>query len=728
MKCLPCRHITGTTLSLCLAAATHSFLLFSFFPYAGYMAMTLLDNNGGSVTVNNVGIYTGMLGATFTFGRFLGFLPWKFARNRLGGKCALMLSLLLTGLASVGVGLATTFSGALVARFAQGISNCISGCVKRAAINAQYNVMSERAVTTRSSTNGGGHRESVFSAATIAEGNPQALVLSVMWWGAAFGPIVGGLLSDPRFLRVLFKVDSESELDWYDSRPYLLSNVCSAVLCWLSMACTAIFVDNSPPNLAAEREEQSPVSASTEEQRPLLTTAGSGSSVNATTPNMLTTFLKLWKINSAARYHLAAYWSLSFVVACCDEALPLFLITSKESTGLGLSEGQVGAVLSTAGLIVAIGHHAALERLLDVENGSKNGMYRILSVSAILGTVPVVLMPLSLWLNGIYDTSNGNGDARTEESLLGLTTQSFLFLVVLVAFVRGSVSLYLSYIGIVTGQTLRVVQKDEAARIMTIGALLARCLASVVAGAVLSHFMSSVSYSIHFGGSTTLSFQPSWMVWIVIGLVFGTAAATMTVILVRHSGDGILSRKQRQYFMARLKRMGSVRSDWEAYHESLKTISFRWIKSTFGRPKERKTPIAPTATRSEEKDGDEMVESSSSSSSSNHQRGITWIDHIVAPGVDFDKVNFFILGTHKRDKACAPHVLTPPLMNALQKYLPRCNAQSNFWLKYSLLRDGVTMHALEAKAGLSRFNIVAIETLKGDVFGCFMTRVRHPNG
>ena len=721
MKCLPCHHITGTTLSLCLAAATHSFLLFSFFPYAGYMAITLLDNNGGSVAVNNVGIYAGMLGATFTLGRFLGFLPWKFVRNRLGGKCALMLSLFLTGLASVGVGLATTFSGALVARFAQGISNCVSGCVKRAAINAQYNVMSERAVATRSSTNGGDHRGSVFSAATIAEGNPQALVLSVMWWGAAFGPIVGGLLSDPRFLRVLFKVDSESELDWYDSRPYLLSNVCSAVLCWLSMACTAVFVDNSHRNLAAQREEQSPVSVSTEEQRPLLTTAGSRSSVNATTPNIWTTFLKLWKINSAARYHLAAYWSLSFVVTCCDEALPLFLITSKGSTGLGLSEGQVGAVLSAAGLIVAIGHHAALERLLDVENGSKNGMYRILSVSAILGNVPVVLIPLSLWLN---DTSNGNGDGTTEESLLGLTTQSFLFLVVLVAFVRGSISLYFSYIGIVTGQTLRVVQKDEAARIMTLGALLVRSLASLVAGAVLSHFMSSVSYSLNFGGSTALSFQPSWMVWIVIGLIFGTAAATMTVILVRHSGDGILSRKQRQYFMARLKRMGSVRSDWEGYHENLKTICFRWIKSTFGRPKERKTPIVPTATSSEEKDGDEMVESSSSS---NHQRDITWIDHVVAPGVDFDKVNFFILGTHKRDKACVPHVLTPPLMNALQKHLPRRNAQSNFWLKYSLLRDGATMHALEAKAGLSRFNIVAIETLKGNVFGCFMTQVRHRN-
>eukprot|EP00536_Pseudo-nitzschia_multiseries_P004133 jgi/Psemu1/302372/fgenesh1_kg.67_\ len=61
-------------------------------------------------------------------------------------------------------------------------------------------------------------------------------------------------------------------------------------------------------------------------------------------------------------------------------------------------------------------------------------------------------------------------------------------------------------------------------------------------------------------------------------------------------------------------------------------------------------------------------------------------------------------------------------MSALQKHLPSRHSENNFWLKYSLLRDGATMHALEAKSGLTRFNILAIETLKGDVFGCFMTK------
>ena len=222
MKCLPCREqqvATSTAVSLCLAAATHSFILFSFFPYAGYMSVNLLNNNNNSndsITVDNVGIYAGMLGAAFTFGRFLGFVPWKFVRDRLGGKHALILSLFLTGMASLWVGLATTFTSALAARFAQGISNCISGCVKRAAINARYN---------------------------------QALMLSIMWWGSALGPIVGGLLSDPRFLGSSLGLELDSEDGgWYASYPYLLPNIFNAFLCMLSMACVTMFTKDEQPH------------------------------------------------------------------------------------------------------------------------------------------------------------------------------------------------------------------------------------------------------------------------------------------------------------------------------------------------------------------------------------------------------------------------------------------------------------------------------------------------
>jgi hypothetical protein len=35
----------------------------------------------------------------------------------------------------------------------------------------------------------------------------------------------------------------------------------------------------------------------------------------------------------------------------------------------------------------------------------------------------------------------------------------------------------------------------------------------------------------------------------------------------------------------------------------------------------------------------------------------SWVDHILRPGVDPTTVQFFIIGTHKNDKSCLPHVL-----------------------------------------------------------------------
>ena len=102
----------------------------------------------------------------------------------------------------------------------------------------------------------------------------------------------------------------------------------------------------------------------------------------------------------------------------------------------------------------------------------------------------------------------------------------------------------------------------------------------------------------------------------------------------------------------------------------------------------------------------------------------SWSNRTLHLGVDIDETPFFILGTHKDDESCLPHVLTPPLMEALHKHLPMGCADCNFWLKYSLVRDGASIQTLEAKAGLSKDTFMVIETLNGHVFGCFMTKVR----
>lgn len=80
---------------------------------------------------------------------------------------------------------------------------------------------------------------------------------------------------------------------------------------------------------------------------------------------------------------------------------------------------------------------------------------------------------------------------------------------------------------------------------------------------------------------------------------------------------------------------------------------------------------------------------------------------------------FRILGTSADDVDAHPHVLSPPLMESLQAFLPASQTGSNFWMKYSLVRDGAAMHTFLQYARGAKYSILAIETLEGEVFGAF---------
>jgi hypothetical protein len=80
---------------------------------------------------------------------------------------------------------------------------------------------------------------------------------------------------------------------------------------------------------------------------------------------------------------------------------------------------------------------------------------------------------------------------------------------------------------------------------------------------------------------------------------------------------------------------------------------------------------------------------------------------------------FIILGTSGDDLAATPHVLSPPLMESLQNFLPYAVAEDNFWMKYSLLRDGASMHTMLQKIRGAKYTIIALETWDGEVFGSF---------
>mmetsp|Transcript_18941 Transcript_18941/g.31361 ORF Transcript_18941/g.31361 Transcript_18941/m.31361 type:complete len:487 (-) Transcript_18941:115-1575(-) len=91
-------------------------------------------------------------------------------------------------------------------------------------------------------------------------------------------------------------------------------------------------------------------------------------------------------------------------------------------------------------------------------------------------------------------------------------------------------------------------------------------------------------------------------------------------------------------------------------------------------------------------------------------------------------VEFSILATHAEDKDCQPHVLSPPIMDALRVHLPLAVQQDNFWLRYSMIRDGASMRTLLQKVRSSARTVMAIETMEGDVFGAFTSSPWRPHG
>jgi hypothetical protein len=80
---------------------------------------------------------------------------------------------------------------------------------------------------------------------------------------------------------------------------------------------------------------------------------------------------------------------------------------------------------------------------------------------------------------------------------------------------------------------------------------------------------------------------------------------------------------------------------------------------------------------------------------------------------------FRIIGTAADDVSCHPHVMSPPLMESLLHFVPEALSQNNFWLKYSLVRDGPGLWPMLRQVRASDNTFLAIETTDGRVFGSF---------
>jgi len=93
--------------------------------------------------------------------------------------------------------------------------------------------------------------------------------------------------------------------------------------------------------------------------------------------------------------------------------------------------------------------------------------------------------------------------------------------------------------------------------------------------------------------------------------------------------------------------------------------------------------------------------------------------------LDIKDSEFVILGRSVSEKY---DVLSQETMDFLRRHLPFLVQEENFFLKYSLARDGASLMTLLERARNSPRTILAIKTVDGDIFGAFTSSPWHDKG
>jgi len=220
-KCTPTPHELHehylSTLALCSAVFSMFYLIFSIFPYGGFMALHLVPG----LQPNSVGIYAGILTGSMKIASVVTAYPWGMLSDTYGRKFVLVFSTASSGVFMFAFGFATNFTVAVAIRVLIGLTNATMTIAR-------------------------------VSASELARGNHQleakgmGMVMSMVGVGMLFAPSIGGLLSEPitQYATVDFGPYFTPILRQY---PFLLPNVLGAVISFLSTILILVSVEETLP-------------------------------------------------------------------------------------------------------------------------------------------------------------------------------------------------------------------------------------------------------------------------------------------------------------------------------------------------------------------------------------------------------------------------------------------------------------------------------------------------
>ena len=114
-----------STLALCSSVFSMFYLVFSIFPYGGFMALQLVPG----LQYNSVGTYAGILTGSMKIASVFTAYPWGIISDTYGRKFVLLFSTASSAVLMLAFGFSTNFTYAVVIRLLMGFCKCVCTCV-----------------------------------------------------------------------------------------------------------------------------------------------------------------------------------------------------------------------------------------------------------------------------------------------------------------------------------------------------------------------------------------------------------------------------------------------------------------------------------------------------------------------------------------------------------------------------------------------------------------------
>mmetsp|Transcript_26815 Transcript_26815/g.63025 ORF Transcript_26815/g.63025 Transcript_26815/m.63025 type:complete len:654 (-) Transcript_26815:903-2864(-) len=567
-----------STVAVSLLTFTQSWLLVSVFPYSGFMVIRLVPGTDEE----NAGSHAGLLAASYMIGRALTSYGWGRISDTYGRRIVFYVSMMLSAMFSLLFGLSSTFGRAFLWRFFLGASNGVAGVAKA--------VVSETAQ---------GNENLETRGMSLSMGMwAWGFLLSPAISGFLSDPI--RQYPDLGIWASSSSSSQDQHSPMYTllhSYPFLLPNLISVLLCVIDLMAVAAWVPETLPpqdlrsasnipldvstwlrtvlaamtntirntngsrttstddhdellnddmiieeNLAFV-ESESLLSNSAVELQPThkfcrseenLESTKMTTETEAQDPPEVTNISYLWS-KTDTRNHLIVFWIISFVFIAVDEAFPLFCI-SKEG-GLGLSEVEIGKLLSATGVIFAVAQYHVYGWIVD-----RYGIRRSIQIGAVFSAPLVIFVPISLLLNSRRKDAM-NDEQKVEEELRknmsassALSWSAFLFLSLLLGFIRILGLVFFSSIAIATNRTVKSSHRGTVNGLSMLGGSIAKGLGPIVAGWLVSFAISSGVFAPKAGAV---------MVFVIIGTSSAIAAGiTFSLLAESTTNESTNSRRE----------------------------------------------------------------------------------------------------------------------------------------------------------------------------------------